>query len=164
MTKVLEIVYRAISSFLIKKAGFKKKKARTGAITFIQRFGSSLNLNVHFHMLFLDGVYIDDPKGGQRFLPNPSLQKNDIIKLNHPISLRIGHYLERAGFIERDAESSSLTENALSNTEMGEHQSHSINYRIAMGPIGFLLKKKGRVGLVCEACAKYVLICPVNQP
>ncbi|MEX5147036.1 MULTISPECIES: transposase, partial [Enterobacteriaceae] len=26
--------------------------------TLIQRFGSALNLNVHFHMLFLDGVYV----------------------------------------------------------------------------------------------------------
>jgi len=25
----------------------------------IQRFGSALNLNIHFHMLFLDGVYVD---------------------------------------------------------------------------------------------------------
>jgi hypothetical protein len=29
------------------------------AVTCIQRFGSALNLNVHFHMLFLDGIYID---------------------------------------------------------------------------------------------------------
>jgi hypothetical protein len=26
---------------------------RTGAITLIQRFGGALNLNIHFHMLFL---------------------------------------------------------------------------------------------------------------
>jgi hypothetical protein len=32
----------------------------TSAITLIQRFGSALNLNLHFHMLFLDGVYVDD--------------------------------------------------------------------------------------------------------
>jgi Transposase zinc-binding domain/Putative transposase len=28
-----------------------------GAITFVQRFGSSLNLNVHFHVVVLDGVF-----------------------------------------------------------------------------------------------------------
>jgi len=39
---------------LIKKAGFKKKAAQTGAVTLIQRFGSALNLNIHFHMLFLE--------------------------------------------------------------------------------------------------------------
>jgi hypothetical protein len=30
----------------------------TGAVTLIQRFGSALNLNVHFHMIFIDGVYL----------------------------------------------------------------------------------------------------------
>jgi len=54
------IVYRAIATYLIKKAGYNKKTARTGAVTLIQRFGSALNLNIHFHMLFLDGVYVDD--------------------------------------------------------------------------------------------------------
>ena len=27
-----------------------------GAVTFVQRFGGSLNLNVHFHTLVLDGI------------------------------------------------------------------------------------------------------------
>ncbi len=34
--------------------------AKTGTITFTQCFGSSLNLNVHFHTLALDGVYTED--------------------------------------------------------------------------------------------------------
>lgn len=29
----------------------------TGAVTLVQRFGSVLNLNIHFHLLFLDGVF-----------------------------------------------------------------------------------------------------------
>jgi hypothetical protein len=35
-----------------------------GAVTFIQRFGSAMNLNLHFHTLALDGVYADagDPR------------------------------------------------------------------------------------------------------
>ena len=32
--------------YLIKRAGFSRKTARTGAVTLIQRFGSALNLNV----------------------------------------------------------------------------------------------------------------------
>lgn len=32
-------------------------------MTLIQRFGSALNLNLHFHMLFLDGVYVERPDG-----------------------------------------------------------------------------------------------------
>jgi hypothetical protein len=36
-----------------------RSTARTGAVTLIQRFGSALNLNVHFHVLFLDGVCVE---------------------------------------------------------------------------------------------------------
>ncbi|UNB75898.1 transposase [Escherichia coli] len=28
-------------------------------MTLIQRFGNALNLNIHFHMLWLDGVYVE---------------------------------------------------------------------------------------------------------
>jgi hypothetical protein len=46
MGRVLGIAYRAIATHLIKKAGFRKKAAHTGAVTLIQCFGGSLNLNV----------------------------------------------------------------------------------------------------------------------
>ena len=67
MGKVLSIVYRTLSTHLIKKAGHTKATAQTGSVTLIQRFGSALNLNVYFHMLFLDGVYADNGHGKQRF-------------------------------------------------------------------------------------------------
>jgi hypothetical protein len=51
MGRVLGIVHRALSAHLIQKTGFTRKTAQTGAVTLIQRFGSALNLNVHFHML-----------------------------------------------------------------------------------------------------------------
>ena len=34
-------------------------RARWGSVTFVPRFGSSLNLNPHVHVLMLDGVYVD---------------------------------------------------------------------------------------------------------
>ncbi len=45
MGRVLGIVYRCIATHLIKKAGFSRMTAQTGAVTLIQRFGSALNLN-----------------------------------------------------------------------------------------------------------------------
>jgi hypothetical protein len=39
--QVLGIVYPVISMYLVKKAGYSQKTARTGAITLIQRFGRS---------------------------------------------------------------------------------------------------------------------------
>ena len=43
MGKVLAIVNRAVSTYLINKAGFKVSEAYTGAVTLIQRFGSAFN-------------------------------------------------------------------------------------------------------------------------
>ena len=45
MGKVLGIIYRAISTHLIHKAGYRLQDGATGAVTLIQRFGSALNLN-----------------------------------------------------------------------------------------------------------------------
>ena len=47
MSKALGIVYRTIATHLIHTAGHTHDTAHAGAITFIQRFGSALNLNVH---------------------------------------------------------------------------------------------------------------------
>lgn|GEM_PF-3219397 len=34
------------------------KDVTTGAVTLIQRFGSALNPNIHFHLLIIDGIYV----------------------------------------------------------------------------------------------------------
>lgn len=34
-----------------------RRGGRSGAVTAIQRFGSALNLNLHFHVIHLDGVF-----------------------------------------------------------------------------------------------------------
>lgn len=68
MGRVLGIVYRVIATYLVKKTGHTHQAAETGAVMLIQRFGSALNLNIHFHMLFLDGVYVDHLSRTARFL------------------------------------------------------------------------------------------------
>ena len=115
MSKVLAIVYRTISTFLIKKAGFSHKTARTGAVTLIQRFGSALNLNIHFHMLFLDGVYRDAGDGteGQRFQPVSYPTQMEMNILTQKISVRVARYLEKAKLIERDAENTYFADGVL---------------------------------------------------
>jgi hypothetical protein len=34
------------------KHGIERQQAHPGSVTFIQRFGSALNLNLHFHVIF----------------------------------------------------------------------------------------------------------------
>jgi len=62
---VRRVWVRSLHTFFRKQAKgqglvSRSPDAKTGTITFPQRFGSSLNLNVHFHTLALDGVYTED--------------------------------------------------------------------------------------------------------
>ena len=137
MTGVLGIVYRAISTHLTHKAGLTKTTAQTGAVTLIQCFGGALNLNVHFHMLFLDGVYFADKYGASRFRRVKAPNINELSKLTHTIAQRVGRYLERRGLLERDTGNAYLTEKAVSssNEDPSNHLlGSSITYRIAVGP------------------------------
>ena len=111
-SQVLGIVYRVIAMHLVKKAGYSKKTGRTGAVTLIQRFGSALNLNIHFHMLFLDGVYVDRLDGSVRFRWVSAPTTRELTQLSQTIARRVGRYLERQGLLERDAENSYLTTDA----------------------------------------------------
>ena len=91
---VLGIVYRTLSTHLIKKAGYTKALAQTGSVTLIQRFGSALNLNVHFHSLFLDGVYVDDDHGNQRFHRVKAPSHDELTALVHTISHRVALFVK----------------------------------------------------------------------
>ena len=133
MGQVLGIVTRAIASHLISAAGYHHDTAQTGAVTLIQRFGSALNLNIHFHMLFLDGVYVTS---GERLtfrrLPPPTVAALE--KLVHVISQRVGRALERQGILVRDLENSFLAVDTPDGTDFDDLLGHSITYRIALGP------------------------------
>ena len=95
MGKVLGIVYRAISTHLIHKAGFLLKDGATGAVTLVQRFGSALKLNIHFHILFLDGVYVYRDDRPPRFQRVKAPDKGELEELIELISQRFGRCLER---------------------------------------------------------------------
>lgn len=131
---VLAIVYRVIATHLARTAGFSAKRARTGAVTLIQRFAGALNLNVHFHMLFLDGVYVEGPEGARSFRWVKAPTGVELTALASRIAERVGHFLERRGLLERDGESASLSELALDEEPMQALLAHSITYRIAVGP------------------------------
>ncbi len=53
----------------------------TGAVTHVQRFGSSINLNVHFHVMVLDGVFTRDERGRLVFhrAPPPTRAELDLV-------------------------------------------------------------------------------------
>ena len=63
-----------ISGWLRRRARARRIRGtlKTGGVTVIQRFGSTLNLNVHFHTLMIDGVYAVGPGGAVMFHPLPA--------------------------------------------------------------------------------------------
>ena len=142
MSRVLTIVHRVISTFLIKRAGMTVRSgAQSGAVTLIQRFGSALNLNLHFHMLYLNGVY--DSKG--YFWPVKPPTTEDLDKITHMIATRVSRYLERAGYLYRDAESEYFDLIPEEDDAMHGIISASITYRLAFGP------NAGRKALTLQA-------------
>jgi hypothetical protein len=88
MGKALDIFYRSIATHLSHKAGYKKSTAHTGAVTLIQRFGSALNLNIHFHLLFLDGVYVGAADSSARFRRVKAPTSAELTQLIHTIAHR----------------------------------------------------------------------------
>jgi len=134
VTQVLGIVYRAISAHLIRKAGLTRASAVTGAVTLIQRFGSALNLNVHFHLLVLDGIYRREGEGRLRFVPAPAPSTEELKRLVQRIAERIGRSLERSGLITRDIDNAYLAFDPSEETPIHGLLGSSITYRIATGP------------------------------
>ena len=133
MGHVLNLVQRAISTYLIKKAGLKKKSgAKTGSVTFIQRFGGSLNLNIHFHIMFLDGVYTFDQEKA-RFYSLTSPSQSELDHLLKTIVYRSLKLLKKRGLIVKEEG----TEYPFLNVKDPEAIDHihgsSITYRIALG-------------------------------
>ncbi len=136
MSGVLGIVYRAIAGHLARKAGRSRRRAKSGAVTLVQRFGGALNLNVHFHMLFLDGVFVES-SGSPVFRGVATPTTAELAALVEKIASRVGRHLERRGLVTRDAENAYLTEDAMGADDDGDPMAAlrgaSITYRVAVG-------------------------------
>jgi hypothetical protein len=58
-----------------------ERMAQCGAVTFIQRFGSALNLHLHLHMIAIDGVYAADDEGHPQFQALLAPENEEIARL-----------------------------------------------------------------------------------
>lgn len=85
-------------------------------------------------MLFLDGVYVEDPDGSLRFRWVKAPTSAEFTQLTHRIAHRVGHFLERQGLLERTVENSYLATDADNEDPMNILLGHAITYRIAVGP------------------------------
>ena len=117
----------------MQRAGLRRAScaARTGVVTLVQRHGSAANLNVHLHMLVLDGVY--EPIGERvrfHFVPAPS-----DAQVKHLLTTMIARILRRLlhdGWLTEDAEQPRL--DLEPQNVIDEFAAASVRYRIAAGP------------------------------
>ena len=92
-TWVGNLAVRAIGAWQRRIARQRGLRApRTGAITFVQRFGGLVNLNVHFHLLVPDGVFVDDDDR-LAFAPHPVPTSADVLAILDRIVRRIARRL-----------------------------------------------------------------------
>ncbi|WP_146645784.1 transposase [Labilithrix luteola] len=83
-------------------------------MTFVQRFGSSLNLNVHFHVVFLDGVYTRIATGAAVFHDAPAPTRAELESIVEAVHRRAIKWLRRHGHLELTPLEDRSNERALS--------------------------------------------------
>ena len=104
------------------------REGRCASVTFIQRFGSALNLTPHFHSLVFDGIYPGPAHTPGSFLPLPPPDTDDVARVMAGTARRIMRLLEKRGLAEGD--DPLAADDLLLATLMAA----SIRSRIATGP------------------------------
>src|SRR6266566_2626082 len=92
--KVHTIIRTTIGQYDVNQAvtrGVPRDQVQPGSVTFIQRFGSAINVNLHFHILFLEGVYLDRTEACRkpRFVTGEPPSDADVAAIVQTISHRV---------------------------------------------------------------------------
>ncbi len=108
------IIRTTIAQYYVNQAvkrGVERQQVQPGSVTFIQRFGGALNLNVHFHCVFLEGVYLDRTEAGlkPRFVKGEPPTDADIATVVQTISRRIIRTLRSLGYLEAGSDAAVAT-------------------------------------------------------
>jgi len=83
---------------------------RTGGCTAVQRFGSAINLNVHFHTLIPDGVFDLEHPGRAQLVRQPAPSDGELERILTRIIRRVTHHIPRDREVERAIEEDALAE------------------------------------------------------
>jgi ribosomal protein S27AE len=106
-SEVLRAFLRALFAELRRRARrhWEMRAPQCGAVTFVQRFGSALNLNLHFHTLALDGVYADAdaPGATPRFLPLPPPDDDAVAQVLAGTARRLQRIVAKRAAEDEDA-------------------------------------------------------------
>src|SRR6266571_4690814 len=135
------IIRTTIGQYYVNKAvtrGFARANLQPGSVTFIQRFGSAINLNLHCHCIFLEGVYLDrsDQDRKPRFVTDEPPSDTAVAEVVQKISRRVIRTLRRLGYVEAGMDVPVATgyDPLLDNApELARTMAASVTQRIAFG-------------------------------
>jgi hypothetical protein len=95
---VLHIFLRVIEARLRRGSGCAR--GRLGAVSFVQRFGSTLNAHVHFHCCVIDGVFSEDADGQVQFAETAALRPEDLAAVQQQLRTRVLRWFAHAGHLD----------------------------------------------------------------
>jgi hypothetical protein len=116
LTAIVHTIIRTtIGQYYMNKAvtrGFERANMQPGSVTFIQRSGSAINLNLHFHCVFLEGVYLDRTEAGltPHFVTGKPPTDADIAAVITKISHRVMRKLRQLGYLEAGLDATVATD------------------------------------------------------
>ena len=105
LSAVLHIFLRVIEAHLRQASAALSPHAQLGAVSFIHRFGASLNRHVHYHCCVIDGVFepLDeaaDVPEAVRFRPAAALTPDALAAIAEQVRVRVLRWFARSGLIE----------------------------------------------------------------
>jgi hypothetical protein len=122
MTAVLKIVNHHIHKLLVTKISTSNQnELESGQVSFIQRWGSALNLNCHFHILVPEGLWHKDLlTNAPKFNALLSAPNNDdIAALVTVIAKKVNRYLQKRGLIKTPNDAADMDDPTLMDTLLG---------------------------------------------
>jgi hypothetical protein len=141
MTQVHTTIRTTIAPCYVNQAvkrGIERHKVQPGSVSFVQRFGNSMNLHLHFHIVFLEGVCLDrsDQALKPRFVTAEPPSDADVAMVLQTISHRVIRTLRRLGYLEAGIDVPLATgyDPLLDNEpELARTMAASVKQRIAFG-------------------------------
>ena len=96
-SKAVERVYEGKS----RRSGFEG--GQSGAVSFLQRFSSTLRLYPHVHSIALDGVFTKSGDKAPEFHPAKGPSPIELEEVAHEVSVGIARFLEKRGLVRKEA-------------------------------------------------------------
>jgi hypothetical protein len=109
---VLRVFLRAIRSSLHATspgAPASVAESQIGAVSFLHRFGSSLNAHFHYHVVVLDGVFSETEEAGVEFHEASALEPGHWQKLQQTVQKRVLRYFRRHYLLDESTTTDMLT-------------------------------------------------------